>query len=248
MDTLQINLRRVRERIAVAAARAGRSPDDVTLVAVSKTQPAQAVVAAYREGLRHFGENRVVEAKEKIPQVHGLLAKAGLGPGPDWHMVGHVQSRKAGAVAELFGVFHSLDSVKLARKLSRHCREAERVIPVLLEMNVSGEESKYGFRADRFKDDSGQREALLISVSEILRLPGIKVQGLMTMAPLAIDPEQTRPFFARLRDLREELASAFPECSWNHLSMGMTDDFEVAVEEGATIVRIGRAIFGSRRD
>ena len=245
MNSLKINLTQIRERIATAATRAGRSPDDITLVAVGKTQPAEAIAAAYHEGLRHFGENRVEEARTKIPQVHELLAQAGLSPQPSWHMVGHVQSRKASTAYDLFDMLHSLDSVKLARKLSRYCQESTRLMPVLLEMNVSGEESKHGFRTD--EDDPTQWEALLASVSEILSLPGIEVQGLMTMAPVVADPEQARPFFARLRALREELAKQFPKCSWKHLSMGMTDDFEVAVEEGATILRIGRAIFGSRQ-
>jgi len=247
MNSLKINVRQIRERIATAATRAGRSPDDITLVAVGKTQPAEAIVAAYREGLRHFGENRVEEARTKIPQVRQLLAQAGLRLQPSWHMVGHVQSRKASAVYDLFDMLHSLDSVKLARKLSRHCQGSTRLMPVLLEMNVSGEESKHGFRTDEYEDNPTQWEALLASVSEILSLPGIEVQGLMTMAPLVADPEQARPFFARLRALREELAKQFPKCSWKHLSMGMTDDFEVAVEEGATILRIGRAIFGPRQ-
>jgi len=247
MDDLKTNLTQIRERIAAAAMRAGRSTDDITLVAIGKTQPPEAIAAAYREGLRHFGENRVAEASAKIPQVHQLLAQAGLGPQPSWHMVGHVQSRKAIAVCDLFDMLHSLDSVKLANKLNRRCRESAQVIPVLLEMNVSGEESKHGFLAHEYEADQTQTEALLASVSEILSLPGIEVQGLMTMAPLVADPEQARPFFARLRALREELARQFPQCSWKHLSMGMTDDFEVAVEEGATILRIGRAIFGSRQ-
>lgn len=246
MDSLKINLTRVRARISAAAARAGRSPDDITLVAISKTQPAEAIVIGYGEGLRHFGENRVGEARTKIAQLHELLNKAGLGPQPNWHMVGHVQSRKANSVCDLFSMLHSVDSVKLARRLSRHCTQSTRVMPVLLEMNVSGEENKYGFAADNDEDDSEQWEALLASASEIISLPGIQVQGLMTMAPIVAEPEQARPFFARLRNLREEFASHFPECSWKHLSMGMTDDFEVAVEEGATILRIGRAIFGSR--
>ena len=247
MNSLKINLTEVRERIASAATRAGRSPDDITLVAVGKTQPAEAIVAAYHEGLRHFGENRVEEAKTKIPQVGGLLAPAGLSLQASWHMIGHVQGRKASTVCDLFDMLHSLDGVKLARKLSRHCRESTQVIPVLLEMNVSGEESKHGFRADTYEDDPIQWEALLVSVSEILSLPGIEVQGLMTMAPLVANPEQARPFFARLQALRDELAKQFPKCSWKHLSMGMSDDFEVAVEEGATILRIGRAIFGSHQ-
>ena len=246
MNSLKINLTEIRERIASAATRAGRSPDDITLVAIGKTQPAEAIVAAYHEGLRHFGENRVEEAKTKIPQVHELLAQTDLSSPPRWHMVGHVQSRKASSGCDLFDMLHSLDSMKLARKLSRHCRESTRIMPVLLEMNVSGEESKHGFRVDEYEDDPTQWAALLACVSEILSLPGIEVQGLMTMAPIVANHEQARPFFTHLRALREKLAKQFPKCSWKHLSMGMTDDFEIAVEEGATLLRIGRAIFGSR--
>ena len=247
MSEMGANLNSIRRRIAAAAARAGRSAEDITLIAVSKTQPAEAVLSAYRLGLRHFGENRVGEAAEKIPQLRAMLDEQNATEPPVWHMVGHLQSRKAGAAAELFQMLHSLDSVKLARKLSRLCVESDQVMPVLLEMNVSGEQSKYGFAAYPCSDEPAHREALLTAVEEILSLPGIQVQGLMTMAPIVPDPEQARPVFTRLRSVRDELAARFPKSQWQHLSMGMTDDFEVAIEEGATIVRIGRAIFGPRR-
>jgi pyridoxal phosphate enzyme (YggS family) len=247
MSDLEANLNRIRRRIAAAAERAGRSAEDVTLVAVSKTQPAEAVVSAFRLGLRHFGENRVEEAEEKIPLVRSALSDEATASSLTWHMVGHLQSRKAGTAAGLFQMLHSLDSVKLARKLSRLCVESGRVMPVLLETNVSGEQSKYGFSYHPGIDEPEQLSALLAAVEQMLGLPGIEVHGLMTMAPIVSDPEQARPVFRRLRSLRDEFAGRFPDGDWRHLSMGMTDDFEVAVEEGATIVRVGRAIFGPRR-
>jgi pyridoxal phosphate enzyme (YggS family) len=235
---LTANLESVRTRIAAAAQRAGRNPEEITLVAVSKNQPIEVIRDAYALGLRHFGENRVGEAQAKIGQ---------LPPDCTWHMIGHIQSRKAKQVVSMFQVVHSVDSVKLARRLDRLQRStspdpAQR-LPVLLECNVSGEKSKYGFVTEEWEADEEAHHALLTDVGAILALPHLHVEGLMTMAPIVSDPEQTRPVFARLRKLRDHLAAAFPQADWNHLSMGMTDDFEVAVEEGATLVRVGRAIF-----
>jgi pyridoxal phosphate enzyme (YggS family) len=234
MTDLEGNLRSVQERIAGAAMRAGLDPASVTLVAVTKTQPPEVIRAAYDLGLRHLGENRVEEAEAKVSE---------LPPDITWHMIGHVQSRKAERVASLFHVVHSVDSVKLARRLDRMSTDRTTPLPVLLEINVSGEASKYGFLAERWTEDAAQRADLLAAVAEISALTHLELRGLMTMAPIVGDPEQARPFFARLRQLRDELAAAFPRVDWQHLSMGMTDDFEVAVEEGATLVRIGRAIF-----
>jgi uncharacterized pyridoxal phosphate-containing UPF0001 family protein len=138
---------------------------------------------------------------------------------------------------------HSVDSVKLARRLDQACEDRPRPLPILLECNVSGEEAKYGFKADRWEQDDAQRRSLLSDVEKTLTLPNLQVQGLMTMAPIVLDPEQARPVFIRLRQLRDELAVAFDQADWGQLSMGMTDDFEVAIEEGATLVRVGRAIF-----
>jgi hypothetical protein len=242
MTDLEGNLRSVEERIAAAAHRAGRDPAEVTLVTVSKGQPVEAVRAAYALGLREFGENRIDEAALIAGELPADVA---------WHMIGHVQSRQAREVVSLCHAVHSVDSAKLARRLSRFCGEHGKRLPVLLELNVSGEASKYGFPADQslpsrpgpWPDTGVQREALLAAVQEIITLPDIEVQGLMTMAPIVADAEQTRPFFARLRRVRDELAALFPQVTWRHLSMGMTDDFEVAVEEGATLLRVGRAIF-----
>jgi pyridoxal phosphate enzyme (YggS family) len=226
------NLARVRQRMAAAAARAGRQVDEVTLVAVSKTQPAEAVVAGIAEGLRHLGENRVEEGNPKMEAVRTLLPPASAPP--EWHMIGHIQSRKAeDVVAGRYALVHSVDSVKLARRLSRLCLEAGMVQDILLEINVSGEASKYGFTPD----------GLAAAVTEIVAQSGVRVRGLMTMAPIAADAEEARPIFAGLRNLRDAMAIHFPQVDWRHLSMGMTDDFEVAIEEGATIVRVGRAIF-----
>lgn len=230
-------LRQVQERIAVAAARVGRDPDDIILVAVTKTMPVEVIQEGYRLGLRHFGENRVEEGMIKIPQINEWAAD----DPPTWHMVGHVQSRKARNAVLYFDVVHSVDRLKLARRLSRFAGEAGKRIPVLLEVNTSGEASKYGYPAD---DEAG----LFVAVEAMRELPNIEIQGLMTMAPIVTDPEDARPYFRRLRELRDALQARFPDLNWHHLSMGMTDDFEVAIEEGATMIRLGRAIFGPRRE
>jgi pyridoxal phosphate enzyme (YggS family) len=236
------NMAQVQERIAEAALRAGRDPAKVTLVAVTKTHPVETVVAAYQSGLRHFGENRVGEAVIKIPAVRAALS----GAPPTWHMVGHVQSRKAEAVTAHFDYVHSVDRLKIARRISRFAQDAGRVIPALLECNVSGEETKFGFDLPGWERDEARTEGFFAAVEEILALPGLSVHGLMTMAPFVADPETVRPVFASLRALLSALREHFSTHEWHHLSMGMTDDFEVAVEEGATMVRIGRAIFGPR--
>jgi pyridoxal phosphate enzyme (YggS family) len=236
------NLARVRERIAEAALRAGRDPAEVTLVAVTKTHPPETVAAAYHAGARHFGENRVEEGAPKIPAVRAAIS----GPRPTWHMIGHVQSRKAHAVVMHFDCVHSVDRLKVARRLSRFAQDAGRTLPVLLECNVSGEESKFGFALQGWERDRARRDAFFAVVEEILALPGLLAQGLMTMAPFVADPETVRPVFVGLRALSDALRERFPTHDWRDLSMGMTDDFEVAIEEGATIVRVGRAIFGAR--
>ncbi len=238
MNDLRINLSSVQERIAAAAARAGRDEDEVTLVAVTKMEPPDVILAAYELGLRHFGENRIEEAQEKVDDLPADIT---------WHMIGHIQSRKARDVLPLFDWIHSLDRAKIARRLERFADEGGKPLPVLLECNVSGEASKYGFAADRWAEDPGQRRALFAAIKEIVALPHLQVQGLMTMAPIVGDAEETRPVFVQLRRLRDELSGAFPQANWRHLSMGMTDDFEVAIEEGATMVRIGRAIFAPDR-
>jgi PLP dependent protein len=235
MDQLVENIAHIQERIALAAQRAGRDPAEITLVAVSKTHPAQTVAAAAQAGLVDFGENRLEEAGPKMQAVpvDGLR----------WHMIGHVQSRKAAeAAAAGFALIHSVDSLKLAQRLSRQAAAAGHIQPILLECNVSGEASKAGFAAQA-EERWGQ---LLPELAAVVALPGLQVRGVMTMAPLGAEPEAARPYFARLRKLRDYLKINLPQGAWRELSMGMTDDFEVAIGEGATLVRIGRAIFGQR--
>ena len=225
------NLARVYEQIAAAAGQAGRRASEVTLVAVAKTRSPAEIRAAYAAGVRHFGENRVEEMAEKRPQLEL--------EGVTWHMVGHLQSRKARQAIELFDLVHSVDSVRLARRLDAFAAERGRVLPILIEVNVSGEETKYGFRL-------AEREGLDAAVAEIVSMSHVRVEGLMTVAFIARDPEEVRPVFARLRQTRDELRDRYPKGDWRHLSMGMTDDYVVAVQEGATMVRIGRAIFDPR--
>lgn len=245
------NLYTVQQRIAGAAARAGRNPQEITLVAVSKTFPVEAILAAYAQGVRHFGENRVEEAVVKIPQVKTQLPNyPGLAPHasvditrpPDitWHLVGHLQSRKVKDAVALFNFVHSVDNAHLAKRLDERAANIGKTMPILLEVNISGEKSKYGFAP-------APRDIFLSVVNEILALPNLDVQGLMTIAPIVAQPDDARPYFCELRELRDELCAHFPHRPWKHLSMGMTDDFEAAIAEGATIVRIGRAIFGERQ-
>jgi pyridoxal phosphate enzyme (YggS family) len=236
------NLAGVRERITAAARRVGRGPDEIDLVAVTKTHPARIVLAAYAAGLRDFGENRVEEASAKIPAVQEHIP---LPDRPRWHMVGHLQRRKARAAVMLFDLIHSVDSLRLARRINRDAEENGKVLQVLLEVNVSGEASKFGFDLSAARGEKA-RPAFVAEVEQILALPFLQLCGLMTMAPIVADPEQARPVFSALRTLRDDMRRRFPEVNWRELSMGMSDDFEVAIEEGATIVRVGRAIFGER--
>jgi pyridoxal phosphate enzyme (YggS family) len=242
MSEIACNLANVQERMANAALRARREPSAVTLVAITKTFPVEAVVAAYEAGVRHFGENRVKEGAAKISDVASAIAE----PRPKWHMVGHIQSRKAQMVVAHFDYVHSVSRLKIAHRLSRVAGESGQTLPALLQCNVSGEETKYGFDLQDWEHDAGRRDAFFAAVDEILALPGLAVRGLMTMAPFVDDPETVRPVFASLRGLFDLLRERYPGQDWRHLSMGMTDDFEVAIEEGATMVRIGRAIFGQR--
>jgi pyridoxal phosphate enzyme (YggS family) len=239
---IETNVAWVCERIAAAAQRAGRRPDEITLVAITKTCAAPVVAAAYRAGLREFGENRVEEASAKIPGFQELI------PTPEplrWHMVGHLQRRKARLATELFDLIHSVDGLRLAQRINRDSAEIGKVIPVLLEINVSGEVSKHGFNLSPLAG-SQAKASFIADVEQILMLPYLRLCGLMTMAPIVTDPEEARPVFAALRTLRDELSQRFPEADWRELSMGMTADYEVAVEEGATMVRVGRGVFGER--
>jgi pyridoxal phosphate enzyme (YggS family) len=240
-STISDRLAEVRAVITAACARAGRSVDSVTLVAVSKTHPAWTVLEAVEAGQLHFGENRIEEAEAKIANVTAKIFSQ-----LTWHMVGHVQSRKAEAVVSSFDVIHSLDSIKLAERFSRFAVEQGKDVRVLLEMNVSGEESKSGFDAVDWQNRREKLESLWAAIRQITMMPGIRIEGLMTIAPIVDEMEAARPVFAALRSLRDNLAADFPSVVWSTLSMGMTDDYPVAIEEGATVVRIGRAIFGPR--
>ncbi len=223
------------DRISEAAAGAGRKLEGVRLVVVSKSQPLEVIRAAIAAGVSTFGENYAEEALGKIAALQETEV--------EWHMIGHVQSRKADMIAGHFTMLHSLDSSKLAILLDRFCGDLKRTLPVLLEVNVSGEESKFGFPAWEEKRWSD----LEPDIEKILALPHLSVQGLMTMPPFFDDPEQTRPYFQRLRRLQEHLAAHFPHAQWRELSMGTSVDFVAAVQEGATYVRVGTAILGPRK-
>ena len=229
-DYIARNVELVQGRIEAACRRANRDREDVLLVAVSKTVPAEAVLAAWNAGMRHFGENRVEDALPKIAQVAEAL---GEGNAPTWHMIGHLQRRKVRDAMPAFDIVHSVDSLRLAQELAKRLEPIGKRMPVLLEVNVSGEESKYGLTPATTQE----------AVEAIRDLPHVEIRGLMTMAPIVDEPDAARPYFQRLRALRDDLAERFPDMAWRELSMGMTDDFEPAIEEGATMVRVGRAIF-----
>ena len=223
---LSENLMTVERRIAAACDRAGRPRDSVTLLAVTKGQPPEVVTEAARLGLSLFGENKVQEARAKIPLCPGRVR---------WHLIGHLQSNKCRDAVMLFAMIQSVDSLALAEELDKRAEQAARTVPILLEVNVVGEASKFGYRP----------EALLADLARINALKRLEIHGVMTVPPWTPDPEKVRPVFRQLRGLREEceqlLGAPLP-----HLSMGMTGDFEVAIEEGATMVRIGTALFGER--
>jgi pyridoxal phosphate enzyme (YggS family) len=223
------------EQIAAAARSAGRDPASVRLVTVTKTHPLETVQAAIEAGARDLGENYAEEAVEKIQAI-------GASAGVRWHMIGHVQSRKADLVAAHFDMLHSLDNLKLARRLDSFAGQAGRRLPVLLEVNVSGEASKFGYPAW----SAEQWAALRPEVAQILALSNLEVRGLMTMPPYSEDGEASRPFFPRMVALQAFLREIFPQSAWTELSMGTSADFTVAVEEGATLVRVGTAILGAR--
>ena len=226
------NLAAVRERIAAAARRAGRRPEDIALMAVSKTFPPEAIREAYNAGQRLFGENRVQEFAEKAPALRDL-------GDAEWHLIGHLQTNKAAKAAELFAAVDSVDSLRLAEKLNTAAQKANKRLPVLIEINVGGEAAKSGVAPD-----SEELEQLLAAAP---RLEALQVCGLMTIPPFTEDPQQARPFFQQLRALRDQLAARhLPAVSLDVLSMGMSHDFEVAIDEGSTCVRVGTAIFGER--
>jgi pyridoxal phosphate enzyme (YggS family) len=221
------NYQQIQARIEAACQRVGRDPGSVLLLPVSKGQPARAVEEAARLGLRVFGENKVQEAKVKISQCPGRL---------QWHMIGHLQSNKARDAVQFFSMIESIDSLELAAEVNKWADKFGKRVPILLEVNCAGEATKYGFPS----------ETVLGAVEQINNLSRLELHGLMTIAPYTPTPERVRPYFAKLRELKEKggelLGAPLP-----HLSMGMSGDFEVAIEEGATIVRIGTALFGPRK-
>jgi pyridoxal phosphate enzyme (YggS family) len=246
VSNLAAKIEEVYRRIGNAAERAGRQADEITLVAVTKTHTLKTVIEAYQAGLRHFGENRATEGRAKAAGLADWLAQTGGEP-PAWHLIGHLQSRQVDEALGVYGLIHSVDSLKLAQRLNRLAeRDNYPPVEVLLQCNVSGETSKSGFELDKWVADKAQFDAFVAAIEQIAALPNILIGGLMTMAPFSDDPEDARPTFQSLAALRQVLQSTLPQCDWTHLSMGMTDDFEVAIEEGATLVRVGRAIFGER--
>ena len=221
------NINSVEARIAAACARAQRDPGSVTLLAVTKGQSPEVVTEAARLGLTLFGENKIQEAKAKIPLCPGRL---------HWHFIGHLQTNKCREAVELFEMVQSVDSLDVAEELNRRAEQAARTLPILIEVNIVGEASKFGYRPERLRTELTQLNAL----------PRLEIHGLMSVPPWSPEPENVRPVFRQLRELKLEceqiLGAPLP-----HLSMGMTGDFEVAIEEGATMVRIGTALFGERK-
>jgi len=222
--------------IATAARAANRQPQSIKLVVVTKSQPVEVAQAAIEAGAQILGENYPEEGARKLQSLPGVSAV-------EWHMIGHVQSRKAQTVAENFNFLHSLDSLKLAQRLDRFCREANRSLPVLLEFNLGGEDSKSGWLVS----DETYWPALLDELAAVTTLPNLQVRGLMVMPPLGSAAEFSRPYFQKTRRLQEYLASQFPNVDFSELSMGTSADYEIAVEEGATFVRVGTAIVGARQ-
>ncbi|MEA4905970.1 MAG: YggS family pyridoxal phosphate-dependent enzyme [Chloroflexi bacterium] len=238
VDQIRTRYESILARIDKACAQCSRSPDRVKLVVVSKKQPVEVIQRAIQAGTTRLGENYPEEAQPKIMAL-GEDCPAGI----EWHMIGHLQSRKVRIIVEHFQYFHSLDSLSLAEKLSRQLAEAEKSLPTLLEFNVGAEESKHGWPAwdERHWDD------LRPEIEKILQLPCLEVRGLMTMPPYFDDPELARPYFVKVCELRDYLARLYPQAAWDELSMGTSGDFEIAIQEGATFVRVGTAILGPRR-
>ena len=225
--SLAENLNSIQQRIHAACARADRDPASVMLLAVTKTQPPEIVNEAGKLGLMFFGENKIQEAKAKIPLCSGKLR---------WHFIGHLQTNKCRDAVELFDMIQSVDSLHVAQEISKRAEQAGKTMPILLEVNLAGEASKFGYRPDKLEAE----------LQQLNTLPRLEIHGFMTVPPWTSNAENVRPIFRQMRELKQRaeqgLGAPLP-----HLSMGMTGDFEVAIEEGATIVRIGTALFGPRR-
>ncbi|MBU2440178.1 YggS family pyridoxal phosphate-dependent enzyme [bacterium] len=226
VETIKNNLEIINEKIKKAALKANRNPQEIKLVAVTKTATIEQIKEAISAGVKIIGENKVQEAKEKYQILSADI---------EWHLVGHLQTNKVKYAIEIFDLIHSVDSIKLAKEIDRRSLQFGMITNVLVEVNVSGEETKYGIKSEEV-------EPFLKEISEFSR---IKVRGLMTITPIAEDKEEVRPYFRKLRELSKEIKSKnIKNVKMDYLSMGMTDDFEVAIEEGANMVRIGRGIFG----
>ncbi len=222
------NYQKVKASVAEAAIRAGRAPEDATLIAVSKTKPLSELQEAYEAGARDFGENKVQELTEKIPAMPSDV---------HWHMIGHLQTNKVKYIVGKVYLIHSVDSLKLAKEISKESLKAGVVTDILLEVNVAGEESKFGVSC----------QEVLPLANQIASLPGIRIRGLMTIAPVCEDPEENRGIFRKLREISIDIKGKnIDNISMDVLSMGMTGDYTVAVEEGASYVRVGTGIFGAR--
>lgn len=232
---IQGKYQQILERIAEAANSVGRDPEDILLVTVTKGKSIEVVQDVIDAGAKILGENYAEEGQVKI-------IAASNNSGVKWHMIGHIQSRKARIVCEYYDYVHSLDSLKLARRLNRFSIELDINLPVLLELNISGEPTKHGWLAHHHDE----WDRLIPEFTEIALLPNLQVRGLMTIAPVVSNPERSRPYFRDMRKLQEFLALQIPQINWKELSMGMSADFEPAIMEGATMVRIGSAILGAR--
>ena len=235
VEKIKDNFLSVINQIADSAQKAGRDDSKVKVIAVTKLMPLEVILAGVQAGIHRFGENYPEQAAEKIKSVES-------DENIEWHMIGHIQSRKSETVIKYFDMVHSLDRLKIARYLNRYAGEYNRVLPVLIEVNLSGEESKYGWEAS----DDEAWDKLLGDFKKISSYKNLQVQGLMTMPPLFEDPERTRPIYRKLTRLQRFLQIHIPDTQWDELSIGTSFDFPVAVEEGATMVRIGTEIFGPR--
>jgi hypothetical protein len=236
---LRQNLQSVEGQISAAARQAERKPDEIQLVVVTKKHPVETLQSLIEIGVKNLGESYAQEGQAKIESLRASGAELA---NVQWHMIGHVQSRKASTVVQHFDILHSLDSLKLASRINRIAKEQDRVLPVLLEVNISGEASKHGFPAS---EERAWPDFFPV-VEEIAQLAHLRIKGLMSMAAIVADRAEARPYFERTRQLRDRLAERFGDHDWSQLSMGMSSDFEAAILEGATIVRVGSKILGPR--
>lgn len=228
MGEVAVNIAALRQRIAIAAEKSGRKPEEIEIIAVTKTVDVPRIREAMAEGITSLGENRVQELTAKYEEV---------GPEANWHLIGHLQTNKVKYIIDKVTLVHSLDRMSLAKELNKRAVAASRVVPVLVQVNIAEEETKFGLHEDE----------VIPFIEEVRSMPGMKIQGLMTIAPFTEEPETVRPVFRALKELAEKIKGLnFPEVEMRYLSMGMTNDFEVAIEEGANMIRVGSGIFGER--